>query len=85
MTNMQNLKSEEQRRLGWRCRRGMLELDIVLKRFVANQFDTLSLAEMHVLDEMLELPDNEFWALITASDLPVDATQRAIINKLNKA
>jgi antitoxin CptB len=66
MLNAENIKDAEQRRLAWRCRRGMLELDIVLQGFVANHFNGLSLAEMHTFDEMLELPDNEFWALLSA-------------------
>ncbi len=78
----ENIKAEQQRRLDWRCRRGMLELDIVLKHFVANQFSTLTLVEMHAFDEMLALPDNEFWALICASALPADAVQRAVIQKI---
>jgi antitoxin CptB len=64
MLNAEMMQDAEQRRLAWRCRRGMLELDIVLQRFVAEQFGGLTLAEMEVFDAMLELPDNDFWAMI---------------------
>lgn len=67
MLNTESMKEVEQRRLTWRCRRGMLELDIVLQRFVKEQFGILSMDEMQVFDEMLELPDNDFWELISSS------------------
>ena len=75
-------KASEKRRLAWRCRRGMLELDIVLQRFVANQFEALNLAEMQAFDTLLKMPDNEFWTLISVNDLPTDAVQRTVIEKL---
>ena len=64
MLNAEILREAEQRRLAWRCRRGMLELDIVLQRFVSEHFSGLTLAEMEQLDTLLELPDNVFWAFI---------------------
>lgn len=64
MLNAEILREAEQRRLAWRCRRGMLELDIVLQRFVSEHFNGLSMAEMAQLDTLLELPDNVFWELI---------------------
>lgn len=64
MLNAEILREAEQRRLAWRCRRGMLELDIVLQRFVSTHFNGLTLDEMTQLDALLELPDNTFWALI---------------------
>lgn len=66
MLNAENLRDAEQRRLAWRCRRGMLELDIVLQDFVSKQFDQLSLGELQIFDEMLALPDNDFWELINS-------------------
>ena len=80
-------KTLEQRRLAWRCRRGLLELDIVLQRFIANQFDDLTEQEMLAFDALLALPDNDFWALITNNSLQqnggADAVQKRVINKLN--
>jgi len=67
MLNAENLRDAEQRRFAWRCRRGLLELDIVLQYFVSKQFDSLNMSELQVFDDLLELPDNEFWDLINAS------------------
>lgn len=67
MLNAENLKDAAQRRFAWRCRRGLLELDIVLQNFVNNAFDSLTMGELQAFDDLLALPDNEFWDLINAS------------------
>ena len=87
MLNAEILREAEQRRLAWRCRRGMLELDIVLQRFVSEHFGSLTMAEMSQLDTLLELPDNVFWELIqgqaSAANAKGWATQHAaVLNKL---
>lgn len=74
MLNAENLKDAEQRRFAWRCRRGLLELDIVLQDFVSRQFDQLNLMELQILDEMLALPDTEFWGVIN-QDKPFKKTE----------
>lgn len=67
MLNAEILRDAEQRRFSWRCRRGLLELDIVLQAFVSEQFGTLNMTELHAFDDLLALPDNEFWGLINTS------------------
>ena len=80
-------KTIEQRRLAWRCRRGLLELDIVLQRFIATYFYALSSEELVAFDALLSLPDNDFWNLISNNSLQqnvdADAVQKQVINKLN--
>ena len=56
----------EKKRLAWRCRRGMLELDIVLQAFINSHFASLSEAELLELDALLDYPDNDFWDLVSA-------------------
>lgn len=65
MTNSPNMTDEEVRRLSWRCRRGLLELDIVLQRFAAHYLAGLTQAELVALDSLLDLPDNEFLDVVT--------------------
>ncbi|QVL46525.1 MAG: succinate dehydrogenase assembly factor 2 [Methylophilaceae bacterium] len=83
MINAEIMLDAEQRRLAWRCRRGMLELDIVLQRFVNEQFNDLSLKEFEVFDGLLDLPDNEFWALIQSQKAQNNQHLNNIITKLN--
>lgn len=58
-------KEAERRRLAWRCRRGLLELDIVLQQFVETQFHALSDGELAAFDGLLDLTDNDFWTLVS--------------------
>lgn len=74
---------ETERRLAWRCRRGMLELDIVLQRFVANHFNTLGVEELTALDAMLDLPDNDFWKLISdTTEIHEDVALGSVLGKI---
>lgn len=47
----------EARRLLWRCRRGMKELDILLERFARERYATASLEERRAFARLLDLPD----------------------------
>ena len=62
----------ETRRLSWRCRRGLLELDIVLQRFSERYLPTLSPEELNAFDLLLDYPDNIFLDVITQRK-PVEA------------
>lgn len=48
---------EEGRRLLWRCRRGMKELDVLLERYVRSRLSNASSEERQTLTQLLELPD----------------------------
>jgi antitoxin CptB len=75
----------EQRRLAWRCRRGMLELDIVLQRFVSHQFKTLNLKELKAFDALLALPDNDFWELLSGPIVDIkDKNTRIVVTKIKE-
>jgi len=45
-------------RLKWKCRRGLLELDLVLARYLRS-------GEPHPqLSELLDMPDNDLWDIV---------------------
>jgi antitoxin CptB len=46
-------------RLRWRCRRGMLENDLILERFWRNHGATLTARHALCLAELMELGDND--------------------------
>ena len=48
-------------RLKWRCRRGLLELDLVFERFIP----TLRDEDVQPLFALLELPDHQLWDIIS--------------------
>lgn len=45
------------RRMRWRCRRGMRELDVLLERYAVERLGTASTAERRAFERLLELPD----------------------------
>ena len=49
----------ELNRLRWRCRRGLLENDLVLARFLERHGAALDRERLAALDELLALPDPE--------------------------
>ena len=52
------------RRIRFQMRRGLLELDIVLKRFAEKEFSTLSDEELSVLVDILALEDQDFLPIL---------------------
>jgi antitoxin CptB len=72
-------------RLRWRCRRGMLENDLVLARFLDARGASLTPVEVAALDRALDLPDGELWDLIARRAEPADPALRAIVDALREA
>ena len=69
-------------RVRWRCRRGMLELDLVLKEFMEKYYRQLSVPETETFKEMLNCPDNELWDLIMARAVPENQSWNNVLNLL---
>ena len=54
-------------RLRWQCRRALLELDLLLERFLERDFDRLSDDQLAVLEDMLRCDDHDLWAMVNGS------------------
>ncbi len=78
-------EAAELKRMLWRCRRGLLELDIMLKPFVAHQYANLSEPELYVFEALLDLPDNTLWDMMSGRVPVEDAAQRALLQKIKTA
>jgi antitoxin CptB len=74
------------RRLRWRARRGLLENDLLIGRFLDRFGATLDAAQNRALLMLLELPDNELLDLLLARaepQPPLDTTEvRALLAML---
>ena len=55
------LDVREKARFAWHCRRGMLELDLILQRFLERGIDKLSAKEVNAFDELLSCTDPELF------------------------
>ncbi len=76
---------KEFERARWRCRRGMLELDIVLQRFMDHHYSQLDEQELEQLERLLSLADNDLWDLITGRQVNTDERWLAILELLQKS
>ena len=72
-------------RIRWRCRRGLLENDIVLARYLDARGGQLDEGEIGQLDRLLELPDNELWDLVAGRAAPRDAALQPLVAALREA
>ena len=68
-------------RIRWRCRRGLLELDLVLKDFLERCFDGLDQDQRQMFDELLDQPDNDLLDLALGRSEPAPR-YRAVVEML---
>ena len=68
-------------RLYWKCRRGLLELDLVLQRFIPILRDE----DVRPLHALLELPDNDLWDIISGRSDDYDRSFEETVARLRAA
>ena len=73
------------RRIRFQTRRGLLELDILLGRFMDKEFQHLSDDELAVFVEILDLPDQEFRALVNEKEEAGKPYFVPLLEKIRKA
>jgi antitoxin CptB len=66
-------------RIRWHCRRGMLELDLVLAAFLERHFDALGPSGLTALRKLLELPDPELLDLVMGRGQAEGAEERELV------
>jgi antitoxin CptB len=74
--------SAEWSRMQWRCRRGLLELDLVLQAFIQEGYAALSAEEKQNLERLLALPDNTLLAYVQGRDEPDDLELKQLLIKI---
>ena len=79
------MDSTELARLRWRCRRGLLENDLILARFMEARGELISDDEVVGLDRLLRLSDSELWDLLAGRAEPDDATLESLVAALRAA
>lgn len=69
-------------RLRWRCRRGMLENDLILSRFLDKEGDSLTAQDHATLKILLDYPDNELWELFAGRNTPADDQLKLLLDRI---
>jgi antitoxin CptB len=62
----------EHARIKWQCRRGMLELDLLLQPFVTRHYATLSSTQRMALQTLLGYPDQQLLEFLLGQGVPHD-------------
>ncbi len=74
----------ELKRMRWRCRRGMLENDLLLARFLDARGEALTETEAASLDRLLALADGELWDLLSGRAEPNDAALGPLLSAMRR-
>ncbi len=73
------------KKLRWKARRGMKELDVLLEAFFAQQADALMADEWPQLEIFLSQEDDVLFDWISGRDLPVDKDLLFLIETITHA
>jgi len=71
-------------RVRWQCRRSMLELDLVLARFLEKDFDRLDEDQLADFESLLRCDDYDLWAYINGNKPCEDVRWEKIVAQLNQ-
>ena len=69
-------------RIRWHCRRGLLELDLVLGACIERALPGMTPAELEVFKGLLERSDNDLWDLINGRIEPQPGIEAHVVGLL---
>ena len=69
-------------RLNWKCRRGLLELDLVLARYLQRHGSSLRDPELVLLNELLDHADQDLWAIVSGRSERYAPRHAALVARL---
>lgn len=75
----------ERDRIRWQCRRGLLELDLILEKFNRQHLDSLDAEQLGRFVELLEFSDNDLLDLLTGRAALREQRYDAILQLLRAA
>ena len=75
---------DEVARLRWRCRRGMKELDLVLLRYLEQDYPQASPVDRDAFARILELQDPDLFGYLVGRDTPAEASLRHVVARIRR-
>ncbi len=69
-------------RLRWSCRRGMLELDLLLLPFLEKIFSELTVQEQAIFEKLLTCTDQDLYSWLIGHKQPEDTQLLAMIKRV---
>lgn len=73
---------EKKAKIKWQCRRGMLELDLILNEFMTTHFDQLSPVKIEQLEALLTYPDPQLYVWLIGQEEPTDQELAEIVHTI---
>jgi antitoxin CptB len=70
--------------LKWRCRRGMLELDILLNSYLDKNYNTMSQQQGVLFSEVLDYPDQVLFDLLLGNMQSSDARVNKLVSEIQR-
>jgi antitoxin CptB len=74
--------SEVLKRLRWQCRRGMLELDVLLGNFLEEAYLSLDTNDQNLFIRLLTCEDQDLFEWLTGKKQPQDAELLLMVEKI---
>jgi antitoxin CptB len=72
-------------RLRWKARRGLLENDLLLTRFLDRHLHSLDEGQLNALDQLLQRGDNDLLDLLMGRKPSGNAAEAELVNKIQTA
>jgi len=72
----------ELKRLRWRCRRGMRELDVLMTRYLDHGWPQASEDERKVFLRLLDCEDDKLWQWFMGRERPTDKEIDALVQRI---
>ncbi len=80
-----SVHTTEYSELKWRCRRGMLELDILLNSYLDKNYETMSPQTGAVFSDVLDYPDKVLLDLLMGEMQSSDQSVNALVQSIRQA
>lgn len=74
----------ELRKLRWRCRRGMRELDQLLERWLDREWRQSPTAQRDVFLRLLDTEDDKLWRWFLGHEAPADVEVAALVRYIGQ-
>jgi antitoxin CptB len=68
----------------WQCRRGMLELDLLLNNFVDKKVDNLNATQKQTFELLLSYPDQTLLDLLLGNSVSSDSSIANLVRQIQK-
>ena len=72
------LEQSQKSRLAWQCRRGMLELDLILQKFFDKHIDHLNQQQIRSFDLLLKQTDPDLFSWLMGFAEPEDELKEIV-------